>query len=263
MSPWLRIDGWLEQNAPEVLAQLSPPASADSVAKLERALERKLPADVREAFLAHDGALEDATTIFGAIRTPKEARYARLMCWLSIERVAEQLAFLRDLGEFPEELLPIGEDAGGNLLVVNLDTGAISAWDHEDWSTTTIAKDMNALATNLADDMDANLVTVDEEDEDFPALVLLDKPPPKLAVPQITEDRPARVLVAVMLERRMIALTKGRDIEKLIVELTAALALNDAIKRRERVVEVLEENPAVDELFADDETIDALLEELG
>jgi cell wall assembly regulator SMI1 len=260
MSPWLRIDAWLEEHAPEVLAQLLPPATADALSKLERAAGRKLPLSLVEAYRGHDGALEDTTTIFGAMRTTKDTRWATLMNWLSTERIREQLSFLRDLGDWPEERLPIAEDAGGNMLFVDLGTGAVGAFDHEDWTTFALAPDLTTLLNNLADDMDGDLVVLDEDDE-IPGLVLLDKPAVAAKQPQITEDRPARVLLEVMLERRMIALAKGKDVEKLVVLLTKALALEE--DRREKVVEILEENDAVDELFADDEEMDALLEELG
>lgn len=263
MSAWRRIDAWLSENAPEVLAQLRPPAKGEDLSKLEAYVGGKLPAAIVEAYRAHDGALEDATTIFGAVRVPKEAPWAHFMYWLSAERVREQLAFMRDLGEWPEELLPIAEDAGGNLVVIDLKSGAVSAWDHEDWSTIKLAADFAQWMNDLADDMEASRVTVDEEDEDFPALLLLDKPAVAPHAPSITPDRPARVLIEVMLERKMIALARKPNIEPLVAQLTKALDVKNPQKRRETVVEVLEENDAVDELFADDETIEELLEELG
>lgn len=261
MGAWLRIDAWLGENAPEVLALLRPPATAAALAELERAVGRPLPAAVVEAYRAHDGAVDESATIFGAIRTTKETRWATLMTWLSTDRICEQLSFLRELGsDWPEERMPIAEDAGGNMVFVDLETGAVAAFDHEDWATFPLAKDLPTLLNNLADDMANNLVELDE-DADFPGLVLLDKPAAGAKQPDIARDRPARVLVAVMLERRMIALAKGHDLEPLIVKLTDALELTE--DRREKVVEILEENAAVDELFADDDEIDALLEELG
>lgn len=263
MSAWGRIDAWLQEHAPAVFAQLRPPVKSADVERLEATLGRRLPGGLLEAYRAHDGAIEDATTIFGAARAPKKALWARYMYWLSIERVREQLAFMRDLGEFPGELLPIAEDAGGNLIVVDVDSGAVGAWDHEEWSVTPLAPDFAAWMGNLADDMEANLVATDEEDEDFPALMLLDRPRVEATAPQITPDRPARVLVAVMLERKMIALAKKADIEPLIKELTGALEQEDPDERLEKVVAILEDNAAIEELFADDDTIEELLEELG
>lgn len=263
MSAWLRIDAWLEEHAPEILAQLRSPASSDELGKLEKILGRRLPAPIVAAYRAHDGAVEDATTVFGAVRAPKNALFARFMYWLSIERVREQLAFMKDLGDWPDDRMPLAEDAGGNMLTVDLTSGEVSAFDHEDWSSIKLAPDLEAWMTSLADDMEANLVVLDTEDEDFPGLTLLDKPLPAAALPQITKDRPARVLVAVMVERRLLALAKGGDLEPLIVLLTTALKEKEAEERRAKVVEALEESDAVDDLFADDETIDALLEELG
>jgi cell wall assembly regulator SMI1 len=263
MSAWRRIDAWLSENAPEVLAQLLPPAKPEALAKLEQLLGQKLPAAIVEAYRAHDGALEDATTIFGGVRVPAQVPWARFMYWLSVERAREQVVFMRDLGEWPDNLLPIAEDAGGNLIVVDLKSGVVSAWDHEDWSTVPLAKDFAHWMNELADDMEGSLVVVDEEDEDFPALMLLDKPAVAPNAPNITPDRPARVLLEVMVERKMLALARKGNIEPLIKELTKALDAKNPQKKREAVVSIFEDNDAVDELFADDETIDELLEELG
>jgi SMI1-KNR4 cell-wall len=185
------------------------------------------------------------------------------MWWLPIDGAIGQLALLRDIGDWPEELLPIAADGGGNLIVVDVATGRVSAWDHEDWSTTALADDFGAWMTHLADDMDANLVvagSIDDDEED--AIMLLDAPPSPAAAPHIAPDRAARVLLACLLERRLVAVA-GEDVEGLIAQLHGALATKSPAQRRRRVIAVLEESASIDEIFATDDVLGVLVDELG
>jgi cell wall assembly regulator SMI1 len=258
-NPWPRIDAWLAKNAPNVLEKLRPPAPAAALAKLEKILGRPLPVGVADAYRAHDGAAGENSTIFGAVRVPKRHEWARLMWWLPLEEAYARLKFMEDLGEWPEGQFPIAEDAGGNLLLVDLASGIVGAWDHENWNTKELAKDFGELMTNLAADMEAMLVVTAEEEEEDDALELLDKP----AVPaeqDVAPDRAARELIEVMIERRVLALRERFDVEPLIAELAEALESGE--RRKAKVIDVLEESEVVDEVFADDETIEILLDEV-
>jgi len=258
-NPWPRIDAWLAKNAPNVFRKLRPPAPAAAIANLEKAIKRPLPAAVADAYRAHDGATGESSTVFGAIRTPKRIQWARLMWWLPVEEAYARLKFMEDLGEWPEGQFPIAEDAGGNLILIDLASGAVTAWDHEDWSRKELANDLGVLMTTLAEDMEARLVVTTEEEEEDDALELLDKP----AEPNsgdVAPDRAARVLIEVMVERRILTLRERFDVEPLIAELTEALDSGD--KRKAKVIELLEESEVVDEVFADDETIEKLIDEV-
>jgi cell wall assembly regulator SMI1 len=93
------------------------------------------------------------------------------MWWLPIDKALQRQRFVLDLGiDWPATLLPIAEDAGGNLLVADLGNGRISAWDHETASTQTIAPDFGSWMGALAEDMAAGRVAEDDGE----ALVLLE-----------------------------------------------------------------------------------------
>lgn len=260
-NPWPRIDAWLANNAPNVLRKLRPPAPAAALAKLEKILGKKLPAGVVDAYRAHDGAAGENSTVFGALRVPRQLEWARLMWWLPLEEAYARLEFMQELGEWPEGQFPIAEDAGGNLILVDLATGAVGAWDHEDWSTKPLAKDFSALMVGLAEDMEGRLVATTEEDEDDDALELLSKPAAAPAPDDVAPDRAARVLVEVMLERRMLALRERFDVEPLIAELAEALE-TPSDRRNAKVIDILEESEVVEEVFADDETLEKLINEV-
>lgn len=265
-SAWQRIDTWLGAHAPNVLRLLRAPIDDASLAKLEGAAGRPLPSGLVEAYRAHDGAAGEHPTIFGAVRAPKDALWTRSMSWLSADRAVGSLLFMRDLPvAWPEELLPIADDAGGNLVVVDLRSGLVSAWDHEDARTTRLADDFGTWMTQLADDMDARLVvagTVDDDADD--AISLHDAPPPPPApAPFIARDRAARVFVEVLVEKRFAALRKGADLEPLVAALAAALAIKTNATKKKRVIETLEESDAVEEIFAGNDKIEGLVDDVA
>lgn len=263
---WQRIDAWLAANASSVLKKLRPPVTGPALAALEQGLNRPVPVSLRDAYRAHDGARGEERAIFGAVRVPPDARWARCMWWLSAEKTLGRYRFMRDLSDqWPSTLLPIAEDAGGNLLVVDLDQGTLSAWDHETWGSRKLADDFGAWMEQLAADMAAGLVVAgSEEDDEDATLTLLDAPPPLPASPPaLVPDRAARVLLDVLLERRFIALVDNADRSALVAALTRALATKGAKRRRAKVIDVLEESEVVDEIFVDDDPIGVLVDDFG
>ena len=186
------------------------------------------------------------------------------MWWLPIRAALDQRRFMQSLAEdWPEDHLPIAKDAGGNLLLADLRTAAILSWDHETWEPEPVAASFEAWMTALADDMDAGLVVTDEEDDEPDALRLLAAPPPASAKPPSLEpDRPARVLLAALLERRWVDVDRAGDVDGLLRALVVALSAPPKARAR-KVSDVLEKSACVEELFADDEQIAKLVEELG
>src|SRR5690349_7083526 len=125
-SPWPRIDGWLARYAPKVLRQLRPPLDEAGMVRLERALGRSLPDSLADAYRAHDGAKGEGASVFGGARAPFSVGWVRFMGWLPAEQAVRRLRWMCDLGiEWPENWFPLGEDGGGNVLVVDLESGEI------------------------------------------------------------------------------------------------------------------------------------------
>lgn len=52
---WERIDMWLNEHAPDTLDELRPGCTEEEIHRLERAVSRKLPADMKESYTIHDG----------------------------------------------------------------------------------------------------------------------------------------------------------------------------------------------------------------
>jgi cell wall assembly regulator SMI1 len=265
-SPWHRIDAWLTHNAPKVLRLLRAPIDDASLAKLEATAGKPLPRSLVEAYRAHDGTAGVHPTILGAVRVPNAALWARHMTWLSADRAVGSLLYMREVvKDWPAALLPIADDAGGNLVVVDLDSGQVAAWDHEDGSTTKLADDLGTWMTLLADDMEARLVAVGAREEKADdALSLLDAPPaPAAPAPVIARDRAARVFVEVLVEKRLVALAKGVDLESLIAALARALAIKTNAIKKKTVIALLEDSAAVEEIFAADDVLHTLVDEIA
>ncbi len=103
-----------------------PPASPELVARLEGQLSRALPDDYRDYLLQQDGGrLEDNTeaviNVFGLGEVPD---------WTSMWHKLETFR-----GRVPAWLLPVAQDAYGNLFAISLrpsDFGSVWLWDHEE-----------------------------------------------------------------------------------------------------------------------------------
>jgi cell wall assembly regulator SMI1/predicted DNA-binding WGR domain protein len=53
---WKRIDGWLTQHAPPLMAKMGKGATSESIARAEAILGVELPDDVRASYAVHDGS---------------------------------------------------------------------------------------------------------------------------------------------------------------------------------------------------------------
>ena len=263
-NPWPEIDAWLAANAPRVARALCPPATAGTITHAQRELDRPLPASLLEMYRAHDGVVDEEHAWFGAVRLPRGAIWVRSMWMLSLDEALAQWRLMRDLGgDWRDAVLPIAMSASGDLVVVSLDAGTCGAWDHETGETTPLG-DFGAWMSALADDIRAGLIVSGSEDDDEdPTLTLLAEPPPPAHPPVLGPDRPARVLVEILVERRFIALADGANVESLVAALSQALSDQTSEARASGVFSVLDESAVVEEIFAGDDEIEDVVEELG
>jgi cell wall assembly regulator SMI1 len=102
-----------------------PPASAELVDRLEQRVGRPLPPEYRDYLRQQDGGRLDnnsraLNTIFGVGEVPEWASM-----WDVLETYRERV---------PDWLLPVADDAFGNLFTVSLrnqDRGSVWFWNHE------------------------------------------------------------------------------------------------------------------------------------
>jgi cell wall assembly regulator SMI1 len=261
--PWPRIDRWLAANDRAVLRSLRPPLR-DADAALEKAAQifGRIGEPLADAYCAHDGQKGEASQFLGAMRAPDNALWVRGMSWHPLSAAIRTHLQMLDLGVgWERSWFPFGWDGGGNLLVVEAASGEVSVWDHETAELTTVSPRLDLWMEQLANDMDARLVV---HGDDVLGLDLLATPLPPEAPPS---DRPpdlaARNLLVELFERRLLAPVRGADPTALLAALQGALAARTIAKRRAQVLAALEHSPAIDEIFADDKTLEQLLRELG
>src|SRR5687767_6495775 len=102
-----------------------PPASAELINRLEQRVGRPLPPEYRDYLREQDGGRLDnnsraINTIFGIGEVPEWASM-----WDVLETYSERV---------PDWLLPVADDAFGNLYAVSLrneDRGSVWFWNHE------------------------------------------------------------------------------------------------------------------------------------
>jgi cell wall assembly regulator SMI1 len=114
---WVRIENWLEINAPNVLQVLQPGASDTQIKELEDFLYVQLPEDFKSSYRIHNGQSADSWGFIGGQRE-----------FLSLEGIRREWAFWRHLfddGAFQEEN---GQDQGSNP-----DSGIYNVFWHPKW----------------------------------------------------------------------------------------------------------------------------------
>lgn len=130
---WERAHRWLRENAPDALAWLRPPVSADALARAEQILGVMLPEDVRRSYEIHDGQEEDVS-LFAGLRLASLEEMITVWRW-NVEFIAEQGEMEGLARGIPPDAvrsvwrsrgwIPILRDGGGNHVVVDLDPGPV------------------------------------------------------------------------------------------------------------------------------------------
>lgn len=64
----VRIEKWLQSNAPDFLALLNPPATHDEFSAFESRNDLVLPPEVRDLYLIHNGESDDSDGLFGCLK---------------------------------------------------------------------------------------------------------------------------------------------------------------------------------------------------
>lgn len=173
---WRTIETWLKSNAPDVLAGLNPPASAQQIAHAEAVLGIKLPADCVATFRLHNGQHSNSPGLFDAWE------------FLSLERILDEWRVWKDLldgGDFKDARsnpsgitvtdwwsplwIPLTYDGAGNHDSLDLNPGPkgrsgqiIKMW-HDDSDRPLVASSYAEWIAGYASDMERGLCCFSEE----------------------------------------------------------------------------------------------------
>ncbi|AKJ29062.1 SMI1/KNR4 family protein [Caldimonas brevitalea] len=121
---WDRLEPWLARHAKELWAVMNPPATMAQIEAAERRIGHELPADVRAAYLRHNGTA-DSTRLHG----PYFFHYA---AWCSLDAMVDgwesRCELIQRFREGPDsEYLFPEEDESWRELEVRLD------WSNPNW----------------------------------------------------------------------------------------------------------------------------------
>ena len=259
---WSRIDAWLQAHALAVAAKLRPglgdegPLEALRAALGEHGLA--LPEAMEITWRSHDGASDEHPTLFAIAPMPPLASWAVWMWLLPASAALDRYRFMQDLKVgWEASWLPIGEDGGGNVLVLDTRTEAVGVWDHETAELLPIAPKLEGWLGAIATRLESGEVIEDQREEQ---LVIVEPEPEPPPVPDTSERRIARTFIDLLLEQELLELEPKSDLESLLDG--AELALRSR-RKTAALLELLESHPAVGDFFVDDETLEQLVREFS
>jgi hypothetical protein len=274
---------------------LAPPAKPAAIARLEKSLGTRLPPSLRALYAWHDGET-DVSTLFDALCRDDHAREwetynaaepeIRLM---SLAEIATAGAFDARFDEDTGECIRVedrSEDDGSGLrakLVPFLwihardsqgavEEGLDAMGPHDDdWL---VAVDTLHEAVWLFEIADEGLEGVLEEASSLAAW--LDVRVERLERSEVSvgdEDGagarqgardvrpPAELLLQFLLDRELVELAEGASLPKLALRMTPLLGLKPEKRAIQEVIGFFEEDDDVDEVFADDDVLKAIVVE--
>lgn len=185
---WERLEAFLQENAPEIYEGLAPGATGEEIAEVERLCGFRLPADVRQSYLRHDGqSLDERWEPVGGTFIP--------CCFglLSMSKMPDEwqgnVDTLEDIkddmpggnsagpGVKPVFLdaawVPFAKDVGGNQLCLDFDpapdgvVGQIIKFDHESDGQRCLAQSFRAWLDKIVGDLEVGRLVWNEELEGY------------------------------------------------------------------------------------------------
>ena len=267
---WQKIDGGLRKAAPDTLAALNPGASDHYIAWLTTtALEAGValhPAIV-EAYRAHDGA-DNSPGVFALL--PGKT-FANSKSWLSLAQIEEELPLFRSAGYDSQggvsKLLPIA-GLGGDALYVGLETAELGSFDGKTAACTSLGLTLPDFLASLdlaftegrIDETDAGLVFVSAPSAASTADAAGAAGVTAAAAPATS---PAQKLLTSFIEQELILL-EGQPSKQLLADVDKVLAAKkSAAKRAAALLDVLDEHDEVEDIFIDDDALEAAIKALG
>ena len=165
---WKRIEAWLEENAPETLADLRPGASDADVKKAEKALSVRLPEDVAASYAVHDGARGGSAPLLGDYTLL--SLEAAVKEWKTLKKLARDGVFEFMHGKpaprvkpdwWNPRWIPVASNSSGDFFCVDLDParpgkpGQVITFYHSDAARDLVAKDFKSWLSDFAKDLEA------------------------------------------------------------------------------------------------------------
>lgn len=144
-SIWSKVENELSTKARPILESMNPPAEEADIEALEEHVGQELPTDYRDFLLTHNGQSQDSNPGFFDMFSLMPLELVQ-ESWDELEELRE------DVGEedsCPGDWLPIAEDGTGDLICVELETGAISKFVQDDDQNEDVADSFESWLADL------------------------------------------------------------------------------------------------------------------
>lgn len=125
---WSKVEAELATKARAILESMNPGAEEAAIEELEEHIGQELPTDYRDFLMMHDGQGQESNPGFFDMFSLMPLELVQ-DSWNEVDTLRE------DVGEHescPGDWLPIAEDGTGDLLCVELESGAISKFVHDE-----------------------------------------------------------------------------------------------------------------------------------
>jgi len=245
--------------SPTLAARLSKAAPLRDVVALEAAFGRGLPADLKAFYATTNGdgpAIETDENIHGLLLGATTcAEWLRSMRWLSADEARLHLYECRDTLEdaFRSSWLPIATDDCGNVAIVDAADGSLWGIDVEDprkKDANRIAPSIEALLHDLVRGFGSGTVQCDKSG--FYRVV----------APSNAPTEPAAMLLGLLLDRQLVELVPDASMAEAVKSVRAVLTSEGSTAAlAQKLGELLDSAPWVDETFASDEVLELLVRE--
>jgi cell wall assembly regulator SMI1 len=172
---WQRIENWLQQNSPEIMADLLPGASDDQISQLEQTTQSQLTEDVEVSYRIHNGTRGGGPPLMGNWRLLKLEQIARE--WTLQEQLSADGVFEDDECEHKDPIqpvwwnaqwIPIGSNSSGDFICLDLNpapggnVGQVISYWHTDPDRKVLANSFRDWLTKFADDLESGQYRVEE-----------------------------------------------------------------------------------------------------
>jgi cell wall assembly regulator SMI1 len=159
---WHRILTWFASKAPGARFSAEPPASEEEVASTESLLDVRLPPDVRESYLLHNGGKSGAFYRNYRFMPLDEIRDSwRMLTGSSLEEYPASPEGPVKAVSWNRRWIPIMDTGAGDHLCVDLDpepggsVGQVIEWSHEEGPSSVLAPSFRQWLSQYADDLEA------------------------------------------------------------------------------------------------------------
>jgi len=171
---WKRIEAWLDTHAPEMRDDLLLGATPEEIKTAEESMHIKLPSDVKDSYLIHNGQNTIGAYLIGDWQLLPLKDMLRQ--WENLRKSSNESADVKGEPHGPvrddwwnPKWIPFAYDGAGDFYCVDLDppsegtVGQVISYWHVDEERERLAQSFQEWLKGYADDLEAGKYKVEED----------------------------------------------------------------------------------------------------